>query len=61
MGKIAVSPQQAAELLGVSRTTIYELIRAESFPSFKCGNRRLISVKDLELWVHEQATRGMAI
>ena len=56
-----MSPQQAAELLGVSRTTIYELIRAESFPSFKCGNRRLISVKDLELWVHEQATRGMAI
>lgn len=53
---IAVSATEAARLLGVSRPTLYELMGREDFPSFKLGNRRLVSVAGLRAWVERQAT-----
>lgn len=34
----------------------YELMGREDFPSFKLGNRRLVSVAGLRAWVERQAT-----
>ena len=53
--KLTLSVQEAAELLGVSVPTVYKLIHAESFPSFKVGSRTLISYSQLVEWVEQQA------
>lgn len=55
MEPLAVSPAQAAELLGVSKPMIYTLIHQQSFPSFKVGTRTLISTEALRAWVLAQA------
>ena len=55
--KIALTVTEAAELLGVSRPTVYQLINREDFPSFRIGARRLISRSGLERWVQQQAGR----
>lgn len=54
MDKLAVSVAEAAEMLGVSRPIIYRYIGQEDFPSFKLGNRTLISVDGLRKWVNRQ-------
>lgn len=53
--KLTYSVTEAAEALGVSRPTIYELIRREGFPTFKVGSRVLISRQRLAEWVDQQA------
>ncbi len=40
--RLAYSPQQAAEALGIGRTLIYQLIDSGSLRSLKIGRRRLI-------------------
>lgn len=55
--KLAYSVAEAAEALGISRPTVYNLIHQEGFPAFKVGNRTLISVSDLRQWVTAQAAR----
>lgn len=52
---LAVGAAEAARLLGVSRPVIYRYIGKEGFPSFKLGNRTLISVDGLRAWVQAQA------
>ena len=41
---LAVGATEAARLLGISRPTLYQLLNREDFPSFRVGNRVLISV-----------------
>lgn len=48
MPPLAVSPAAAATLLGIGRTTMYELLDAGRIPSIKAGRRRIIPVKALE-------------
>lgn len=55
---LAVSAAEAARLLGVSRPTIYQYIGQAGFPSFKLGNRTLVSVEGLREWVKAQAKKG---
>ena len=54
MEPLTVSVTEAAKLLGVSRPTMYTIIRREDFPSFRVGGRRLISRAGLERWIAEQ-------
>lgn len=56
--KLTYSVTEAAEVLGVSRPTMYELIRREGFPSLKVGRRVLISRQRLAEWVDQQAGKG---
>ena len=53
--KLVYSVTEAAEALGVSRPTMYELIHREGFPSLKVGRRVLISRQRLAEWVDQQA------
>lgn len=55
---MAVSAQEAARLLGVSKPKVYELMGRADFPSFKLGSRTLISVDGLRSWVKAQAEKG---
>lgn len=56
--KMAVSVTEAAALLGVSRPTVYQLMRRADFPAFRVGARCLISREGLARWVDEQAGGG---
>lgn len=51
---MAVSATEAARLLGVSRPTVYRMMRQEGFPAFKLGSRTLIPVDGLREWVRER-------
>lgn len=51
---LAVSAAEAARLLGVSRPTLYNLLNQSGFPSFRVGNRVLVSVAGLQDWVDQQ-------
>jgi len=48
-GRLTLSVEEAAELLGVARQTLYNQISAGccSVPTFKLGRRRLVRVADL--------------
>lgn len=54
---LAVGTTEAARLLGVSRPTLYQLLNRSDFPSFRVGNRVLVSVGGLQAWIDRQ-TRG---
>ena len=55
MEKILLRPVEAAEVIGLSRSTVYELIAAGDLPSVLVGGRRLIPVAKLHEWVERQA------
>lgn len=50
----AISAADAAQLLGVSKPTMYTLMNRTDFPAFKVGSRTLISVEGLRTWVRQQ-------
>ena len=43
MAELTYSVTEAAQALGVSRRTMYDLLHKEGFPTLKVGGRRLIS------------------
>ena len=49
-----ISASQAAELLGVSETTIYRLTARREIPHVKIGRRNVFRPADLEKWVAER-------
>ena len=57
MAELTSSGTEAAEALGVSRRTVYNLLHREDFSRvvLKIGSRRLISRELLAAWVREQA------
>lgn len=48
---IAVSPNEAARLAGVGRTTLYAALSAGDLKSIKIGTRRLITVDAIRAWL----------
>ena len=52
--KMTLSVSDAAVVLGVSRPSVYRLIRSEGFPVFKIGTRTLISRAGLSEWIEKQ-------
>ena len=48
MHKLSYSIREAAEVSGIGRTTIYDLIKAEQLRPVKIGTRTLIRHSDLE-------------
>ncbi|NPV54872.1 MAG: helix-turn-helix domain-containing protein [Firmicutes bacterium] len=57
MKKKALSPEEVAELLGVSRTTIYREMSRGRLSSMKVGARRLIMLPDLEAYLGKERAR----
>lgn len=54
MEPLAISATEAARILGVSRPTVYQLFHKDGFPAFKIGNRTLVSVDGLRVWIAKQ-------
>ena len=51
--RLAYSPEEAAEALGISRHLVYDLLRTGQLRSRKAGNRRLIGLRQLEAFLAE--------
>ena len=54
MDKLAYSITEAAHVLGVSRPTVYALIKQPGFPVFQIGGRKMVSVEGLRDWIRSQ-------
>lgn len=54
MEKLLLRPAEAAELLGLSRSRIYELISSRRLPSVRVGLSRRIPLAALRKWIAEQ-------
>lgn len=57
---LAIGPDDAARLLGVGRTTLFQLLRDGEIRSFQIGGRRLIRRADLEAFVARKAAQYAA-
>ena len=51
MDPLLLTPVQAAQALGVGRSTVYELMREQTLRSVRIGSARRIRVADLEAYV----------
>jgi excisionase family DNA binding protein len=56
MQVLAVSPNEAARLCSIGRTTLYAALSSGELVSVKIGTRRLITIDALRAWLrkHEQ-------
>lgn len=50
-GKALLRVDEAAEVLGLSRATIFRLVMRGTLPSIKIGRNRRISVQSLHRWI----------
>lgn len=46
--------EETAEILHLSRSAIYALIKHEGLPSFTIGNSRRIHPEDLAQWINQR-------
>lgn len=49
--RLAYSPEEAADLLGISRELVHDLLRTGQLGSVKAGRRRLIGRQHLEVFL----------
>lgn len=49
--RLAYSPAEAARVIGIGRTKLYEAISTGALRSSKFGNRRLISDRAIAEWL----------
>ncbi len=53
--RLTYSVAEAADVLGVSVSNMYQIIKQEGFPVINLRGRRLISVDGLKQWVEKMA------
>ncbi len=51
---LLLKPEAAAQLLGIGRSTLYEMILRREIPSLKIGGCRRIPYQALEAWIAER-------
>ncbi len=54
MEKLLLRPTEAAELISVSRSRIYELLANKTINSIRIGRSVRVPLDDLKAWVKEQ-------
>ena len=58
MEKLLLRPHECAEVLGLCRSKVYELIASGALPSITIGKSRRIPVEALRDWVRAQSEAG---
>lgn len=58
MNNRAISIAETAEALGVSRPTVYKMIKDGNFPALRLRRRIVIPVEALNEWVKTQSQSG---
>ncbi|OLO35915.1 DNA-binding protein [Alkalihalophilus pseudofirmus] len=54
MEKATLDVTEVASYLGVSKDTIYQMVRERGIPFFKVGKRILFTKESVDHWMHEQ-------
>ena len=54
-----LSVAEAAAVLGVSRTTMYALVRSASVPHLRFGRTLRLPRQSFDAWMNAQATRAL--
>ena len=49
--------ERAANLLGVSQSTAYELMHEKGFPAMRVGNRLIVPKAEFQTWVQNQINK----
>jgi excisionase family DNA binding protein len=60
MDKLLVRPAEAAEILGVGRSTLYALVKAGVLPAVRLGRSTRLPVEQLRAWVAAQCDHAHA-
>lgn len=55
---LAVSPNEAARLCSIGRTTLYQALSSGDLRSVKIGTRRLITLEALRDWLKRNETQA---
>ena len=58
--RLLVSPEEAASMLSVARSTVYVLMASGELPSVKIGKSRRLRVEDIEAFVDRLANAQRA-
>ena len=56
--KFVLTPMEAAEMLGVGRNKIYELLRSDSFPVLNIGRLKRVPRQELQEWITQNCNKG---
>ena len=59
--KLAVSINEAADLIGLKRDLIYRLVMSGDIPSFKVGTRRIIPVAGLKEYIERRMAEPTSV
>lgn len=59
MEKMLLTPEEVAEMLGIGRSTVYNLIGEHLLRSFKIGRSRRVLVSDVQEYVDNLATSSI--
>ena len=54
MEKLLLKPSEAAEVLGIGRSLIYELIARREIPSVRLGRCLRVPTESLQQWLRER-------
>lgn len=58
--RLLLRPEEAAAILGLGRSTIYELLRAGELPTVHIGRTTRIPARDLQSWIEQRrSANGM--
>lgn len=52
--RLLLRPDEAAAILGLGRSTIYELLRAGKLPAVHIGRATRIPARDLQRWIERR-------
>lgn len=56
-----ISVPEAATMLGISASKMYEVVRIQGFPAIKIGRRILVNRKKFEEWIDKMTEEGWYI
>jgi excisionase family DNA binding protein len=56
--RLAVAPADAARMLGLGKTKLYELMAINEITSIKIGTRRLIRISAIEAFLDRQTAEA---
>lgn len=60
MERTTYKVDEIAQVLGVSRDLIYQMVRERQIPFIRIGERRIVFKRDsIERWMNEQETKNM--
>lgn len=58
MEKLVLSVREAAKVVGISVSSMYNLVKVQGFPTIQIGNRLLVSAPGLTRWLEAQSEIG---